>query len=69
MSASAIDTKNGPHLTLADGWGYARCYESERERRDALPAWLHDYNSHRPHAACGNKPRITRLTNLPGQYT
>jgi transposase InsO family protein len=57
------------HRTLADGWGYARCYSSEAERRDALPAWLHEYNHHRPHTACGNKPPITRLTNLPGQYT
>jgi transposase InsO family protein len=56
------------HRTLADGWGYARCYASEDERRAALPAWLHEYNHHRPHTACGNKPPITRLTNLPGQY-
>jgi transposase InsO family protein len=56
------------HRTLADGWGYARCYESESERRHALPAWLHEYNHHRPHTACGNKPPITRLTNLSGQY-
>jgi transposase InsO family protein len=56
------------HRTLADGWGYARCYESEAERRDALPGWLHQYNHHRPHTACGNQPPITRLTNLPGQY-
>ena len=39
------------------------------ERREALPAWLHEYNHHRPHTACGNKPPITRLTNLPGQYS
>ena len=29
------------HRTLSDGWGYARCYTSETERRQALPAWLH----------------------------
>jgi transposase InsO family protein len=57
------------HRTMSDGWGYARCYTSESERRDALPAWLHEYNHHRPHTACGNKPPITRLTNLSGQYT
>lgn len=57
------------HRTLADGWGYARCYTSETERRHALPGWLHEYNHHRPHTACGNKPPITRLTNLPGQYS
>lgn len=57
------------HRTLADGWGYARCYTCEAERRDALTGWLHEYNHHRPHTACGNKPPITRLTNLSGQYT
>ncbi|MGO4363457.1 integrase core domain-containing protein, partial [Terrabacter sp. RAF57] len=45
------------------------CYTSEDERRAALPAWLHEYNHHRPHTACGNKPPITRLTNLSGQYS
>lgn len=57
------------HKTLADGWGYARCYTSETERREALTGWIHHYNHHRPHSACGNKPPITRLTNVPGQYT
>jgi transposase InsO family protein len=56
------------HRTLADGWGYARCYESEAQRRAALSGWIHEYNHHRPHTACGNKPPITRLTNLSGQY-
>ncbi len=57
------------HRTLADGWGYARCYASEDDRRAALSGWLHEYNHHRPHTACGNRPPITRLTNLPGQYS
>lgn len=57
------------HRTLAAGWGYARCYTSESERRAALPRWLHEYNHHRPHTACGNKPPVTRLTNLSGQYS
>src|SRR6478672_10615891 len=57
------------HRTLADGWGYARCYQSEAERRAALSPWLHQYNHHRPHTACENKPPITRLTNLSGQYS
>jgi transposase InsO family protein len=57
------------HRTLADGWGYARCYQSEAERRAALSGWIHQYNHHRPHTACENKPPITRLTNLSGQYS
>jgi transposase InsO family protein len=57
------------HRTLADGWAPGRSYPSEQARRKALPAWLHFYNHHRPHTATGSKPPITRLTNLPGQYT
>ena len=48
--------------------GYARCYTSEQERRDALEPWLHQCNRHRPHTACGNQPPFSRLINVPGQY-
>ena len=57
------------HRTLAAGWAFSRMYTSESARRKALPGWLHEYNHHRPHTAIGNLPPISRLTNLPGQYT
>ena len=57
------------HRTMADGWAYAHHYMSEAERRAALPGWLHEYNHHRPHSATGGKPPISRLTNVPDQYT
>ena len=57
------------HRTLADGWAYARHYQSESERRAALPAWLHFYNHHRAHSAIGGQPPVTRLTNLPGHHS
>jgi transposase InsO family protein len=57
------------HRTLADGWAFSRHYNTESARRAALPGWLHEYNHHRPHTAIGGKPPITRLTNLPGQYS
>jgi len=56
------------HRTLADGWAFKRFYNSETARRAALPAWIHEYNHHRPHTAIGKATPITRLTNLPGQY-
>ena len=56
------------HRTMADGWAYARHYQSETERRQALAGWIHEYNHHRPHSATGAKPPISRFTNLPGQY-
>jgi transposase InsO family protein len=57
------------HRTMADGWAYAHHYLSEAERRAALAGWLHEYNHHRPHSAIGGKPPISRLTNLPDQYS
>jgi transposase InsO family protein len=57
------------HRTLAAGWAYARLYASESARRNALRAWIHHYNHHRPHTATGNRPPISRLTNLTGQYS
>jgi len=56
------------HRTLNDGWAYAKFYGTETARREALPGWIHYYNHHRPHTATGNKPPVSRLTNLPGQY-
>ncbi|TWF92476.1 IS481 family transposase [Saccharopolyspora dendranthemae] len=56
------------HRTLADGWAYARFYNSTHQRNTALPNWLHFYNHHRPHSATGGQPPITRLTNLPRHH-
>ena len=56
------------HRTLADGWAYARFYNSDAERRAALPGWLHFYNHHRIHSAIGGTP-LSRLNNLPGHHT
>jgi transposase InsO family protein len=57
------------HRTLADGWAYARFYDSTQQRNNALPNWLHFYNHHRPHSAIGGQPPINRLTNVPGHHT
>jgi transposase InsO family protein len=56
------------HRTLADGWAYARHYNSEAERRAALPGWLHFYNHHRIHSAISGPP-ISRINNLPGHHS
>ena len=57
------------HRTLADGWAFKKFYSSESARRAALPAWLHAYNHHRPHTAIGRSAPMSRLTNVPGQYS
>jgi transposase InsO family protein len=57
------------HRTLSNRWAFARHYIGESQRRDALPGWLHEYNNHRPHTAIGRRAPISRLTNVPGQYS
>lgn len=57
------------HRTLADGWAFSRHYTTESARRNALPAWLHFYNQHRPHTAIGKVAPITRLNNVTGHYS
>jgi transposase InsO family protein len=57
------------HRTMSDGWAFSRHYTTESARRNALPAWLHFYNQHRPHTAIGKVPPITRLNNVAGHYS
>jgi transposase InsO family protein len=57
------------HRTMADGWAFKKFYSSEAVRRAALPAWLHEYNHHRPHTAIGGSAPITRLDNLAGHHS
>jgi transposase InsO family protein len=57
------------HRTLAEGWAFKKLYSSESARRAALPAWIHHYNHHRPHAAIGKATPITRLDNLAGHHS
>jgi transposase InsO family protein len=42
-------------------WAYARAYANSNQRRDALPAWLHGYNWHRPHMSLAGQRPLHRL--------
>lgn len=55
--------------TLLDEWAYARPYQSETERRQELPRWLHTYNHHRGHTALNGLPPASRVPNLTSQYS
>jgi hypothetical protein len=44
-------TEPWPH-----GWAFRRMFLSELARRQALPAWLHEYNDYRPHTAIRTPP-------------
>lgn len=54
-------------------WAYATAFTHSNQRRQALPAWLHRYNWHRPHASLANHPPISRLglteNNLLGLHS
>jgi transposase InsO family protein len=43
-------------------WAYGQPYTSSDQRRDALPAWNHFYNWHRPHHGIDLKPPVSRLS-------
>jgi transposase InsO family protein len=57
------------HRTLVEGWAFKKFYNSESARLAALPAWVHEYNHHRPHSAIGKHSPITRLNNLAGHHS
>lgn len=57
------------NLTLKWEWAYARLYETNVSRTEALERWLHHYNYHRPHMAHAGKPPITALNNVPRKHT
>ena len=42
-------------------WAYAQPCPTSQHRRDALPAWLHRYNWHRPHSSLKSQTPISRL--------
>ena len=54
--------------TLLEEWAYARPWYSDQQRTNGLDAFLHTYNHHRHHTAIDGPP-ITRVNNLPTQYT
>jgi transposase InsO family protein len=57
------------NLTLDREWAYARPYTNNQQRLAALPAWLHDYNHHRPHRALDGRSPMQLLNNLPDSHT
>jgi transposase InsO family protein len=44
-------------------WIYAAPFETSASRTAAMPAWLCDYNTKRPHSALGGKPPISKLAD------
>ena len=42
-------------------WAYATAFETSEQRKAELPAFLHRYNWHRPHAGIANAIPISRI--------
>jgi transposase InsO family protein len=56
------------NLTLKWEWAYARPYDTNTSRAEALERWLHHYNYHRPHMAHAGRTPITVLNNVPRKH-
>jgi transposase InsO family protein len=54
------------HQTMAREWAYGLSYRSHQQRNQALPHWLHHYNTRRPHSSLGDRPPISRVHNVRG---
>jgi transposase InsO family protein len=50
--------------TMQREWSYAQLSRSNTARSAALPAWLEQYNTRRPHEALGRRPPISRLSPM-----
>jgi transposase InsO family protein len=55
--------------TTLTEWAYAAPYGSNRERLDALPAWLRFYNHGRPHTALGGLTPMAVVNNVHGDHS
>ena len=55
--------------TLKNEWAYAHEWPSSTARARALPSWVRTYNRRRPHSSLGDRPPISRVHNVHGQYS
>lgn len=54
--------------TLQDEWAYSRAWPTSSARARSLQSFIRYYNRHRPHSSIGDRPPISRVHNLRGQY-
>lgn len=50
-------------------WAYRLAYQSSEQRSQALKAWLHHYNHHRPHSALAGLSPAEKLNNVLSRDT
>ena len=54
--------------TLQDEWADSRTWSTSNHRARSLQSFLRYYNRRRPHSSLGDRPPISRVHNLRGQY-
>jgi transposase InsO family protein len=55
--------------TLLNEWAYGKPYATNRERAEALAAFVDFYNRRRPHTALGGRSPLDAVNNVPGDHT
>lgn len=50
-------------------WAYRYAYPTSAHRARALSGWVRWYNRRRPHSSLGDRPPISRVAQVRGQYT
>jgi transposase InsO family protein len=55
--------------TLQDEWAYSRTWPNSTARARSLQSFIRYYNRRRPHSSIGDRPPISRVHNLRGQYS
>ncbi len=56
--------------TLLAEWAYARRYDTNQARLDALPTFVTNYNEHRPHGSlAGRTPMSALVNNVSGNHS
>jgi len=50
-------------------WAYRYAYPSSVQRTRALAGWVRWYNRRRPHSSLGDRPPISRVAQVRGQFT
>ena len=54
---------------LVEEWAYAKAYGSEAERAGAYQRFIDYYNCRRTHTSLAGKAPMSRVSNLPGNYS
>jgi transposase InsO family protein len=56
--------------TMLREWAYVRRYDTNQARLDALPTFVAEYNSERPHASLGDRtPMSVLVNNVSGNHS